>query len=155
MKNLVITSVNGPVDISYVRNVAGNIPSTPGLSIKRTYTHADGISSRPWSEGDRVKITLEASWDKNTQDGCYTVRDYLPANMRAVFSWENYGTYYLTKGTATNADFVVCKTEKPQKIEYTARIFSRGSYTAEAPRMQHLNAPSITTMGNNEIITVE
>jgi len=75
--------------------------------------------------------------------------------MRAVFSWENYGTYYLTKGTATNADFVVCKTEKPQKIEYTARIFSRGSYTAEAPRMQHLNAPSITTMGNNEIITVE
>ena len=155
MKNIVITSVNGPVDISYVRNVAGNIPSTPGLSIKRTYTHADGISSRPWSEGDRVKITLEASWDKNTQDGCYTVRDYLPANMRAVFSWENYGTYYLTKGTATNADFVVCKTEKPQKIEYTARIFSRGSYTAEAPRMQHLNAPSITTMGNNEIITVE
>ena len=102
-----------------------------------------------------MTVTLEASWDANAQGGCYTVRDYLPANMRAVFSWNDNRGYYLAKGSTISADFVVCKDAKPQKIEYTARIFSRGSYTAEAPRMQHLDAPSLSTIGTNETINVQ
>ena len=162
LKNFRVTSVDGPVDMSYVRLVPGRAASTPGLSIKRSYAIADNAqTTTPWKEGDRIKITLEASWDANAQDGCYTVRDYLPANMRAIFSWgydgpDNYpGMSYLAKGTATNADFIVCKDTKPVKIEYTARIIGRGSYVAEAPMMQHLDAPSISTMGTNELISVQ
>lgn len=159
MKNFRVTSVDGPVDMSYVRLIPGRAANTSGLSIKRSYAVAENAqTSTPWKEGDRIKITLEASWDKNAQDGCYVVRDYLPSNMRAMFSWGYEADYvgnYLAKGSAINADFVVCKDSKPVKIEYTARIIGRGSYVAEAPSMQHLDAPSISTMGTNELISVQ
>lgn len=156
MKNFRVTSVDGPVDMSFARLVPGRAANTPGLSIKRSYAIAEGTQSTgAWKEGDRIKITLEATWDKSAQDGCYTVRDYLPANMRAVFTWGYEGPYYLSKGTATNADFVVCKGDQPQKIEYTARIISRGSYVAEAPMMQHFDNPSLSTMGTNDLIEVK
>ncbi|MFO0764696.1 MAG: alpha-2-macroglobulin family protein [Patescibacteria group bacterium] len=156
MKAFVVTSVDGPVDISFLRLVPGRVANAPGLTIKRSYSVAEGTQSTgAWKEGDRIKITLEASWDKNAQDGCYVVRDYLPANMRAIFMWQFNGPYYLSKGSATNADFVVCKGDQPQKIEYNARIVSRGSYVAEAPTMQHFDNPSISTAGTDDLIEVK
>ena len=50
--------------------------------------------------------------------------------------------------------FTVCKGQTGS-ISYVARVVSAGTYTAEAPLIQHEQYPSVAAVGQDQVITVK
>ena len=100
------------------------------LNITASYQQ-DGKPIKDLHEGDLVTVSLTSSWDQKAQDGCYTVRDRLPAGFMSVvnISFDRYAReplYYPYDMTESEVSFVVCKQPKPFTIKYLARIVSLG-----------------------------
>lgn len=144
-------SVDGPVAVSFIKRAAGDTLKTSNLlNITREYQQ-DGKPIKDLHEGDLVTVSLTSSWDQKAQDGCYTVRDRLPAGFMSVvnISFDRYAReplYYPYDMTESEVSFVVCKQPKPFTIQYLARIVSLGSYTAGGALLQSMDAPSLAAV---------
>ena len=142
---LVITRVDGPVDIVFVRRSYGRPATVPEVSIRRTYTENP-------KEGDVVRITLQYTISPKAQDGCYVVRDHLPGSMQAVLNWSaGYNGTWPTSIENGEVSFYACKDpQRPlQSLTYVARVVARGTYRAEAPVIQHMQYPAIAAIGED------
>ncbi|MDD5726513.1 MAG: alpha-2-macroglobulin family protein [Patescibacteria group bacterium] len=144
-------SVDGPVAVSFIKRAAGDtLKTSPLLNISREYQQ-DGKPIKDLHEGDLVTVSLTSSWDQKAQDGCYTLRDRLPAGFMSVvnISFDRYAReplYYPYDMTESEVSFVVCKQPKPFTIKYLARIVSLGSYTAGGALLQSMDAPSLAAV---------
>jgi hypothetical protein len=158
-----VTSVDGPVAITFLRRSAGRPTSVPEVAISRSYDAGKPLSDL--HEGDSVQITLKPTWQSNAQDGCYVVRDNLPGGWQAVVGWgadqayklqtSDYGWYPFLVEDGT-VSFYACKhTGGETVIHYTARVVSRGTYTAEAPLIQHEEFPSVAAVGRDMTIEIK
>ncbi|MEI7511984.1 MAG: Ig-like domain-containing protein [Candidatus Uhrbacteria bacterium] len=153
-----VTKVDGPITLSFVKRETGRPTSVPEVSIKRTYEGPADLSSL--HEGDPVTISLVPEWKSNAQDGCYVVRDHLPGGWQAMISG---GGPMLSKGARLwypflvengEASFTVCKGQS-DPITYVARVVTAGTYTAEAPLIQHQEFPSVASVGQDQTVTIK
>lgn len=152
----IVTRVDGPVEMVFVRRVAGRPTPVPEVSIARSYEPLSGTPG--FHEGDIVKVRLVARFGKDAQDGCYNLRDHLPGGFQPVVDWNvAYGEGLAYPYGAENGEvsFVACKDpDRPTEIEYIARVVARGTYRAEAPVLQHMQFPAVTALGQDVSIEI-
>ncbi len=152
-----VTSVNGPAAASFLRRLPGDITeSSPLLTISRTYSgNLDSLK-----EGDNVDVNLKLTWDARAQDGCYIVRDRLPGTMMPLVNvsysrWQRLGTWYPHEVRAGEVSFVVCKSEKPLDIKYTARVVALGEYYADGAIIQSMQVPGLAATSDQVKVNVK
>lgn len=153
--SLVITRVDGPVDLVFVRRSPGRPAAVPEVTIRRSY---HPLAGGPVVEGSIVRVNLTFSIDEKAQDGCYLVRDHLPGGWQAVLNWQaGYEGSWPISIENGEVSFYACKNPKKpeQTISYIARVVARGIYTAEAPVIQHMQYPSVAATGQDEQITIK
>lgn len=158
-----VTSVDGPVAITFVRRVAGRPISVPEIAISRRYEAGKPLADL--REGDAVEVTLAPEWQASAQDGCYVVRDHMPGGWQAVVGWGAEQAYRIAGGGWNwypllvedgVVSFVTCKTTRGDRtIRYTARVVSRGTYTAEAPVIQHEQFPAVAAVGQDQTMEIK
>ncbi len=159
-----VTSVDGPIAMTFVRRVVGRPASVPEVAISRRYDAGKPLADL--REGDAVEITLMPEWQSHAQDGCYVVRDHLPGGWQAVVGWGAEQAYRLSDRRSNwypllvedgTVSFVSCKYAGSfdRTIRYTARVVSRGSYTAEAPVIQHEQFPAVSAVGQDVTIEIK
>jgi len=156
-----VTSVDGPIQITFLRRTAGKPDSKPEVSISRSYKPADNRNLSDLREGDTVAITLNPQLvNGKAVNGCYQVVDNLPGGWQPVIASYNYyasSSWYPYDSGDGHVSFLVCgtATDRLQPIQYNARVVSRGTYTAEAPLIQHSEYPSIASVGKDETVIVK
>lgn len=144
-----IDKVEGPVTVQWSRRVPGLPEPVAGLGITRTIVPVKAGELR---EGDTVRITLTPAISSRGTFACYEVRDRLPANLRALISWQ-----YVEKGWMPSAQtdgevrFTTCSGYDP--ITYTAQIISAGSYAAPSTLIQNIDQPSLAAIGKETTLT--
>ncbi len=152
-----VTKVTGPVVLSVTKTEPGRPNTTEGLAITRTYDAGKPLSEL--KEGDAVTVKLRVVYKDAAQDGCYAITDYLPGNFQPLITvnygwWERSWFPYDVRGAKVS--FVGCKdTKNPTEIEYQVRVVGRGTYTAEAPNVQHQSHPSQSAVGQDTVVTVK
>ncbi|MEO5927875.1 MAG: alpha-2-macroglobulin family protein [Patescibacteria group bacterium] len=151
-----VISVDGPVAASFTRRVGGRMAVSPDVTLMRSYA-VDGESLDQLTEGKTVTITLSPTWNQKSQDGCYVIRDRLPSGLvpfvpvASYSSWTNY-PYDVTD---SEVSFIRCKDSVEKDVRYTARVVSRGTYTAEAASLQSMDAPSVAALSTDTTITIK
>lgn len=158
-RNFRVTSVNGPATMSFVKRVEGDKAQVSDvLSVNRVYSGVDGRAMNTLTEGDLVRITLTPSWQDRAQDGCYILRDRLPAGFMPMLniSFDRYreeAIYYPYDFKQGEVSFVTCKQKNPYPISYLARVVALGTYTAGGALLQSMEAPSVAAV--SDPITIE
>lgn len=152
-----VTKVVGPVVLSLTKTEAGRPAQTSDLAIRRDYDAGKPLDQL--KEGDAVTVKIRVEYADTAQDGCYHITDYLPGNLQPMLA-VNYGwwgrSWYPYDVREGRISFVGCKDVKnPTEIEYQARVVSRGTYTAEAPNVQHQDHPTASAIGNDLEVTVK
>jgi hypothetical protein len=156
-RNFRVTSIDGPVTITFLRRTPGKPESKPEIAIGRTYRVEDNRSLSDLREGDTVSIELRPEFTARSIDGCYQITDNLPGGWQPVvanpYFYSGWYPYNFGNGSAS---FMVCdKSPSTSVIRYSARVVSRGTFTAEAPLIQHSEFPSIASVGKDEIVIVK
>ncbi|MDF1496458.1 MAG: Ig-like domain-containing protein [Patescibacteria group bacterium] len=160
VKQFRVLSVNGPAAISFLRRVEGDIKeSSPLLGVDRNYTKIDG-DMNDLNEGDMVKVNLKVNWDPRAQDGCYIVRDRLPGTLVPIVTirygrWNRLGDWYPQEINKGEISFVVCKSDKPVNINYTARVVSLGTYSTNGAIIQSMQVPGLAATSESKQIIVK
>jgi len=113
-------------------------------------------------EGDRVVVELRPTFAKGAIDGCYEITDNLPGGwqpmVRDAYSYMDYGFgWYPYSFGNGSVSFITCGSEENNNrvIQYSARVVSRGSYTAEGALIQHTRFPSISSVSSDQEITIK
>lgn len=146
-----VVSVNGPAAVSFVKRGEGDVVGTSdALRVTREYMK-DGKPVVDLHEGDTVNIVLKASFEDKAQEGCYVLRDRLPAGMMPIVNigfdrYKESPLYYPFDSSSGEASFVVCKDKEAVTINYLARVVSLGTYTAGGALLQSMVAPSVATV---------
>jgi hypothetical protein len=149
-------NLSGSARIVLMRTVPGRPSSVPGLQIARNYQFAS--STTGFQEGNEVTVTLFPKWQQEARDGCYLVRDHVPGGMQPILRTHySVDHYYVNDFDPVNGEisFITCKQASPQPIVYRARVVARGTYTAQGPILEHLEYPSISSVGKDEEIVVK
>jgi len=155
-----VVSVNGPAAASFVKRLAGAGDAGSDLvSLERSYS-VDGKPLAELHEGDTVKVSLMPHWNAKAPDGCYMVRDRLPATLiplqNIIFDpYRNDTNSYPYDITQSEVSFVACKSDKAYPINYSARVVSLGSYTADGAFIQSMDTPSIAAMSKPVTMAVK
>lgn len=154
--NFRITSVSGPTRLSFVRRTTGRPSSVPSVHLTRSYQAAQTLTDL--RIGTEVTVTLTPRWDADAREGCYLIRDHVPGGLQPVLQTKlDHRSYYTNDFDPLTGEisFVSCKKNNSEPIRYRTRIVAKGTYTAEAPVMEHLEYPSISTLGQDEILTIK
>ena len=130
------------------------VPSTEsGITLKRTYIH-DG----PWKVGDRVKVRIEISVDRNMEyleliDGRPSCVE--PLSTRAGWCWNQGLRYYVeVKNTATHC--YINRLEKGKYVvEYEVYVTNPGTFLAGPVTMQCMYAPEFRATAPAQRLSVE
>lgn len=148
-----VTRVDGPVTLAFIRTVSGRPASVPELALTRTYQAERALNDL--REGDVVSITLKPEARGNLQKGCYLVQDHLPSGFKPVVSWNSYDrNWYPTEIRGNTVSFVTCF-DPFETIRYSVRAVSRGTYSAEAASVAHLEYPSISSVGQDTEVIIK
>lgn len=156
-----VTSVDGPISITFNRRTPGKPESKPEVSITRTYTAPANMSLNDLREGDRVVVELRPTFAKGAIDGCYEITDNLPGGwqpiVRDAYRYMDYGFGWYPYEFGNGAvSFIACGTaDQGRVIQYSARVVSRGNYTAEGALIQHTRFPSISSVSSDEEVTIK
>ena len=156
-----VVRVQGPLSISFVKRLPGRPETKPEIAVTRTYVAEHPLDQL--QEGDMIRVTLKAAWQVTAQDGCYALRDHLPGGWQPVFTLpqtfitpeDGTSNTYPYDVKAREVSFVVCKDKKEAEIHYVTRVVSRGTYTAEAPSLQHLQFPSVSAIGVDQTVVIK
>lgn len=163
LKAFRVTKVNGPVVAIMTHRVAKLPTQSPNLTLTRGYEKVGGGAVDTLVERDTIRVNLAITWKSNAQDGCYTVRDHLPAGLSALVSvyFDQYGSggdWYPADVNDNEVAFVACKSRSgsdARYISYRARVIARGTYTAEPAVLQSMDAPSHAALTPTQTVTVK
>jgi hypothetical protein len=155
-----VISVNGPAAASFFKRTVGDVKeSSPLLNVSRLYQPV-GKSIDNLSEGDRVSVNLDVSWDPRAQDGCYILRDRLPGAFKPLVNvkydyWSRSDDWYPHDVLSGEVSFVVCKSDKPVNIKYMTRVVSLGKYHTEGAILQSMMTPGLSAVSKPTVIEVK
>ncbi|MBI2426831.1 MAG: Ig-like domain-containing protein [Candidatus Kerfeldbacteria bacterium] len=157
-KQFRVESVDGSATaiVKYLRaSTPEEVNLDPTLSITRSYDK-DVVK-----EGELVKVTLKFSIPASAPDGEYQITDFVPSGLRIttqiyrpdVYFYDSTLRYpYLVDGQRIS--FSAGK-GGDRVYSYYARVVNKGTYTAEAPLIQSMNAPSVRMGGESATVTIE
>jgi len=157
-----VTKVDGPAVALFSRLVQAKPAQSQDVVLDRLYFKNDHQAMVDLKETDTVTVNLEPRWQKTAPDGCYTLRDFLPAGLAPVVGMSSDAWYdkpwYPAAIDGNTVSFVVCKPSdmsKPiQPITYKARVVARGTYEAESAVMQSMDAPSVAALTEMQTVTI-
>ena len=136
------------------------------VTVRRRYYKADEYtdSSYTFEQGDLVRVQIWIDYTKKAIDGAYCVTDYLPAGLEYVSgsvkisgaSSFGYGYYrYCTvEGQRVMFYDYNGRFNRGYLYYYYARVISPGTFMAEGPMVQNLNAKDVYTVGEDDIIVI-
>ncbi|MBM3204419.1 hypothetical protein FJZ48_00330, partial [Candidatus Uhrbacteria bacterium] len=154
-----ITKVDGLAQITFVRRVPGRPTNAPSVAINRFYETDKPLDQL--QEGDVVTVKLRVEFDPKAQDGCYQIYDHLPGGWEAVLNRmdSDIGWWMIDSSLASGeVSFGACQYGSYPKLRersYTARVVTRGTFTAEAPFIQHTVFTSISAIGQDQQVVVK
>ena len=130
------------------------IPSTEsGITLKRTYIHEGA-----WKVGDRVKVRIEISVDRNMEyleliDGRPSCVE--PLSTRSGWCWNDGLRYYVeVKNTATHC--YINRLEKGKYVvEYEVYVTNPGTFLAGPVTMQCMYAPEFRATAPAQRLSVD
>lgn len=162
-QSLRFTAVSGEVGLTLSYLTPEAEPAAPqgseGAGITRTY-QVQGRATQTWQAGDLIKITLRPALGANPPSGAWEVTDYLPAGLRPV------AQPYLRAGGAARASypievlgqrvtFIYWPESRQREIVYYARVVTPGTYTAEAPTLQHAGTGVLWARGVRQQVSIQ
>lgn len=150
-----VRAVSGGARIILRQTQPGRPLSVPEMQITRSYAFAS--STAGLREGDEVTVALTPIWKEAARPGCYLIRDHVPGGWQPVLRRHVVRPQYYVDDfdpRTGEISFIACKQGGMISLSYQARVVTRGIYTAEAPIMEHLDYPSIVTVGTDEKLTV-
>ena len=136
------------------------------VTVRRRYYRADEYenSSYTFEQGDLVRVQVWIDYTAKAIDGSYSVTDYLPAGLEYVSgsakiggeSAIGYGYYrYCTvEGQKVTFYDYNGRFYKGYLYYYYARVVCPGTFTAEGPLVQNLNAKDVFTVGEDSTIII-
>lgn len=160
-RSLRITSVDAPAVMVFLREVSDLPAVSPDITLTRTYSKAGSATLGELVEGDTVIVSFQADFGTASPDGCYTLRDHVPAGLAPIL---NYSTYASNEGRPFDwrdgaAFFTVCRLSQNQQkqglLQYRARVVGRGTYLAEPAVIQSMTTPSVTALSKTETVTIK
>jgi hypothetical protein len=166
LTSIVFESVEGAVMVQAQYMKDGMIGQNPAarshISLRRRY-EVDGRETTVLPTVARVRVGSDFELDEQAPDGCYTIRDYLPAGLRYVamsprsddtdmsqpvwFLNEDGGR--LTFGTYKD------KSEARGRLEFIARVASPGEYKAEPATISHSALAGMYGAGDETHVSIK
>lgn len=126
------------------------------ISVTRTY------AKTTISAGDLVKVTMKIGIANSAPDGAYQISDFVPSGLTIVAQPYRRAQYisdpnvrYPYSIDGQRISFLYYKDEKYDTFTYYARVINKGTYLAERPVIQSIQAPSVRMGGNEEIVTIQ
>lgn len=150
-----VTSVSGPISLSYIRRVSGLPAKHPTLSLVRRYEAGKPLDQL--EEGDELTVSFQASFATSSLAGCAVIRDDVPANLLPLSREisEKEIPLFVESGAVS---FLICKNEQfydqSTKLSYRAKVIARGTYRAEPALLQRLDTPSVATYSTEQVLVV-
>ncbi len=143
----------GAVYFQYTDDMDKIPSSESGITLKRTYIHEG-----PWKVGDRVKVRIEISVDRNMEyleliDGRPSCVE--PLGTRSGWHWSSGLRYYVeVKNTATHC--YINRLEKGKYVvEYEVYVTNPGTFLAGPVTMQCMYAPEFRATAPAQRLNVD
>ena len=143
----------GAVYFQYTDDMDKIPSSESGITLKRTYIHEG-----PWKVGDRVKVHIEISVDRNMEyleliDGRPSCVE--PLSTRSGWHWSSGLHYYVeVKNTATHC--YINRLEKGKYVvEYEVYVTNPGTFLAGPVTMQCMYAPEFRATAPAQRLSVD
>ncbi len=168
LKSLTFANPKGALTATFLYHTLANKsqlksdPNKSNIKISHTY-QLHGKPTTSWSTGDIVFVDIQPSLSQNALEGCYTITEQLPSNLKPL-SWNvqtleeaNQKEYYGSRPYAVNGQTVkycVSKGYKP-RIHFPVRVINKGTFTAEPTVIQMSSKPDIVNSTNETTITVK
>ncbi len=143
----------GAVYFQYTDDMDKIPSSESGITLKRTYIHEG-----PWKVGDRVKVHIEISVDRNMEyleliDGRPSCVE--PLSTRSGWHWSSGLHYYVeVKNTATHC--YINRLEKGKYVvEYEVYVTNPGTFLAGPVTMQCMYAPEFRATAPAQRLSID
>jgi hypothetical protein len=136
------------------------------VTVRRNYYKVNGSNnaSSTFEQGDLVRVQVWIDYSAKAIDGAYCVTDYLPSGLEYVngsakisgAAYFGYGSYrYCTvEGQKVMFYDYNSRFNRGYLYYYYARVVSPGTFKAEGPLVQNLNAKDYFTVGEDSIVTI-
>jgi hypothetical protein len=159
-KDFSIVEVNGPIEMTYLKQVATKPQIDGRVTLKRTYLQGGDQSSGVLKDGgDVMTVEIQAEIAKDAPEGCYTVQDHIPAGFSAMTGWnwllDDWKDSYVSPFEAQDPTFVICTDWGNRTIRYRVKPTARGTYLAEPAVIQSMDHPEVTGLSDEQKITIE
>jgi hypothetical protein len=136
------------------------------ITVRRRYYKegGDGNSSETFEQGDLVRVQIWIDYTKKAMNGSYCVTDYLPSGLEFVNNSAKisgapgfgYGFYRYCSVEGQKVTFYDYngRFNRGYLYYYYARVVSPGTFLAEGPLVQNLDAPDYFTVGEDSVIVI-
>lgn len=137
-------------------------PNKSNVKIARTY-QLHGKPTTTWSTGDIVFVDIRPSLSQNALDGCYTLTEQLPSNLKPL-TWNvqtleetNQNQYYSSRPYSVQGQTITyCISKNSEStIRFPVRVINKGTFTAEPATIQMIGKPDIVNSTDETTITVK
>lgn len=168
LKSLTFANPKGTLTATFLYHTLANKsqlksdPNKSNIKISRTY-QLRGKPTTSWSTGDIVFVDIQPSLSQNALEGCYTITEQLPSNLKPL-SWNvatleeaNQKEYYGSRPYSVNGQTVKYCTSKgfKSRIHFPVRVINKGTFTAEPTVIQMSSKPDIVNSTDETTITVK
>lgn len=143
LSNIRFSNIKGKVTVATVYTAPiGEISKTdPRVTIERNYYDRTGKQVTSFDSSEYIKVSLKINFDPAAPSGRYMVEDYLPASLLYVSSYseadvwlDNSDAWYPHEIFGQKVSFSLYHHNqgiKERTIEYFARVYNMGTYTAD------------------------
>ena len=168
LKTLAFQNPKGALTATFIYHTLANKsqlksdPNKSNIKIARTY-QLHGKPTTSWSTGDIVFVDIQPSLSQNALEGCYTITEQLPSNLKPL-SWNvqtleeaNQKEYYGSRPYSVDGQTVKYCITKGYKttIHFPVRVINKGTFTAEPAVIQMSTKPDIVNSTDETTITVK
>jgi uncharacterized protein YfaS (alpha-2-macroglobulin family) len=137
------------------------------VTVRRRYYKAnESVSSEVFEQGDLIRVQVWIDYTAKALDGSYCVTDYLPSglayvsNSAKIGGMDGYGFGYgYSRYCAVEGQKVIFydynrRFDQGCLYYYYARVISPGTFKAEGPLVQNLEAKDVYTVGEDSMLVI-
>lgn len=162
---LEVTGEVGAVSV-YSRPLTDTGELDEDITVRRRYyvVGGDENSTYAFEQGDLIRVQVWIDYSAKALSGSYCVTDYLPAGLEYVgnsarisgASGFGYGFYRYCAVEGRRVTFYDYNGmfNRGYLYYYYARVISPGTFTAEGPLVQNLNAGEYYTIGEDAVVVI-
>lgn len=157
-----LAEVTGTLGVSATYEIAtapAAMAKSNDIRLTRSYEVGD-VMRTEFKEGDLVRVRLNPQYERMAPKGAYQIVDHAPSGLRPV-DQESFRYYsgdrrvYPSEIDGQKVTFIVDPEYRSAPIYYMARVVSKGTYKAEPALLQSLRSLDVSTLSNEDAITVK